>query len=478
MAPGGRHPPASCPFSSRCHAATFAPAMETDPDLSSLPHRPRLPGTYAAHYEREPSARVGRALLIAVIALDALSCAHTAVNLLLFGAMEGLLILFTRAITFAVAYFAFWFGWAWPRWLLVVVNFFTGVTVILWTLNLGGKASLGAGVLYGTGALHLAAAAFFAFSTDLLAFIRQQRERRSASVLAPALVILGVYAAALPATWIGYDAWQGHMRRSSLAAAQDDVRAIGAGWSAAEVLRRASPEFRQHNPPGGSLQWHCADIASRVGTLVTLDDSPLSQQYTLHTDRMRGTYARAFYRFGFKGDRQSGIFSIDLSSDLAGGRWEIDGYSVRWEPSAEETSAPPQQPGIAAAPQPVAPQVEQEAVAFATESVRVFAQNWEISELEKRSHQRSLNAWLNEARRRRLRDVSAVGPLRELRLQKSQCKQLPESAAGVVVLRAVCTFAAQCERGDCTFAVELNRRENGPWEIVSFGADRVNPRGP
>ena len=120
------------------------------------------------------------------------------------------------------------------------------------------------------------------------------------------------------------------MQRSAAAFAKSSMRAIGAGWSAAEVRRRASAELLKATPPD-RMQWTCADIGSRIGTLETIDELPLSQQLTVRTEDTRGTYMRGFYRFGIKGDRQRGIFSLELYGDLVGSRWQIDAYSVRWD---------------------------------------------------------------------------------------------------------------------------------------------------
>ncbi len=301
-----------------------------DPELSSLPHRPRLPGTYAAHYERDPSWTVGRALLLVVIALDLLGSMHTTLNLLLAGSFEGLLVLFTRVVLFALAYFTFWLGRGWARWPLVVVHGFAGIWLILWTLHLGGKTTLATGALYLAGALHLGTTAFLAFSADLHAFIRHQREHLRAGALAPAAIVLTFYLAALPATWAAFNVWQARLRHRAADFARASVQAIGTDWNPAELRRRASTELSKAMP-ANRLQWECANVASHLGALEAIDDPPLTQMVTLRNENGRGTFTRGFYRYRIRGNRQGGTFSLELCGDLAGSQWQIDGYSVRWD---------------------------------------------------------------------------------------------------------------------------------------------------
>jgi len=425
-------------------------------DSPQPPLRPsRLPGTYAAHYEREPSWRHGRLLLIVFMALDTLSGIQFAFQALLGGDVEQLLVLGTRELILAAIYFAFWIGWGWTRWLLAILNFFVGVWLLIWTLRLGGIPPLVTGLLFFSIAVDFAAAAFFAFSADLIAFITHQRQHRQVAALVIIAAILAVYLATLPALWAGYHAWRNLLIARAQAYAEQCVREIGAHWNPEEISRRAIPEFLNNNPPT-ELQRVCADLTANFGELREVQRPPFYCSVAIVSDPARMWIAHGFCRVPAQGTKKPCLFEVELRGNLAGGDWQVIYFYVQRDANKEAENLPPPK---------LTP--EQEGVTQALQGASVLLGTKDVAQLAKQS-QLEVSPALSASVQAEVKATSLTGQLQSVSLSSSQSQT--EHRAEGELLRVNCVVEAHCEKGDYTCNVEVNRLNDGPWQLVAFSA--------
>lgn len=325
--------------------------METDPDLSSLPHSARLPGTYAAHYEREADPRRGQIVFIVFAALGLL---WETLDFLVIsywaqkpgaGSMTAPIVLATithLSINLSLL-FAIVLGATWARWPLVALDFLSGAWFLLYTfvnqLVYLGLPFLPTILKYGipplVGAVYLARAAWFGLGADFIAFARRQRERMGAAGPVGGSVLAGV-ALVVPACGFGTFYYLG----SRLLAAQRELQAeqrdlsmktvyagsdvaarraieaiVGSGDKAAAFARWLDPRFLR-NPDPRILQSTAAEASSagalRAITRVELEPA-FSRDWSQVIEGGKVIFlAEATYRISTECEKRPALFRVSM----------------------------------------------------------------------------------------------------------------------------------------------------------------------
>ena len=318
-------------------AASPVPASQPRP---ARVHAPRLPGTYAANFERDMDWRRGVTILWVIFILAALCEVTNAAFYLLSGGtgypppadvvrlgVEGVLFL------------SLWLGWGWLRWPLAAMNFFYGALRIVWLISahsasIAAQAAAGAPAPgYGiesiptlaTAIVYIFSAGYLAFSADVLDFLRHRREEGRGWVVAPLVVAVGVCLAVQFSAQRIYLGWLGLEQASALDFVKESLGAMSSPWRAAPYEARADPEFLK-TWFGGDREQVFASL-SPLGVFQRADDATAAAGTS--EDATRGgfeVYVHCDLPVA-KFSHGSAHFSLNLSRTLFG-PWKLGEFSA------------------------------------------------------------------------------------------------------------------------------------------------------
>lgn len=297
------------------------------------PERMRLPGTYASDHARDPNPRIGRAVLIALIVLDAMGVLVELYQYLATGQIEALLALATRQVFSASLYFTFWAGWSWARWVATAGDALAGLWLVVWGLHLRTAFATSLGVFC------LAVAAFFAFSPDLTAFIAQRRQQRSARALLPLALLLAGYLAVLTIGWSALAHWRKAVERKAVVFARESMREIGARWEVSALERFSSPALLAAHPAEERRQ-RCEQFRDRYGAIQSIEAQPGLHEVVIRSEGRRRFTARGAIVFSAESESGPLEVRVDLSGNLRGDDWKIEAFFLVPNGSAGAEPAP------------------------------------------------------------------------------------------------------------------------------------------
>jgi len=297
-----------------------------------------LPGTYAANYEGgDPNWRRGVTVLWVIFILMALCEAVNAAFYFLGGhsgyPFSGDML---RVLAEGGLLLALWLGRGWLRWPLAGLNFFYGAWLIVWLLGshysrpvVVGTEPLGYGIesipTLATAMVYLFSAGYLAFSADVLDFLRHRREEGRGWVVAPLVLLVGVYVVALFSAQTIYLRWLEMERASALRFIKESLGAMSSPWKAAPYEARADPEFLA-TWFGGDREQVFASL-SPLGAFERADDATTAGatsedaahdgfQVFAHGDLPKAKFAHG-----------SAHFSVEAVRTLFG-PWKLQGFSA------------------------------------------------------------------------------------------------------------------------------------------------------
>ena len=302
-------------------------------------HAPRLPGTYAASYERDMDWHRAVSVLWVLTGLAALCEVVNAAFALLQGyvnyppPMDAI-----RLIVEAALFLALWLGWGWLRWLLAANNFFYGAWQVVWLIASHAPnpeappgtppPSWGLGIIpaVGTAIVYIVFGIYLAFSADVLDFLRYRRREGRRWVIIPLVVLISSYLFALfNARWF-YQRWIEMEKASATRFALQSVKTIAAEhWTASEYEQRADPEYLKTWYEGDRKSVFAA--LARLGTFKSAGDTKTIVGSS--TDPAGGGFVvRGQVELGdVRFEHGHTVFTIDVTRSLFG-PWQMQAFDA------------------------------------------------------------------------------------------------------------------------------------------------------
>ena len=336
------------------------PSSEIVPPPLPVPVRPRrerLPGTYAGNYlEADPHPNRGALIIGGFFALALLIEVFELFTAIFSGySLEVDLSSLIRVGLISLTLILLWAGVGWVRWPLAALAFFVGLHLVIQTaaanagfysqpsglpadrplptpMSLSHQIESILPIMHGL--IYLGLSAYLVFSSNVAAFIRQQKEKESGKAIsvAPVASLCGLLLLTLCLMRPLCMAWRDAEQQRAVAFGDESVRAITEHWDYKAFDARADADYAAQWPL--EAQKSVFGSLSPLGSLQKMDEHSLNLHGTLDgKDGSGGLEWRGYYLGQGAFEHGHGTMTLELHRGLFS-PWRIASWSFRRDPVA------------------------------------------------------------------------------------------------------------------------------------------------